>query len=50
MPPVGFKPTISAGEVPQTARPLGPANSYLLSVKINIIRWFLHGLEDQCWM
>ena len=25
MPPVGFEPTISAGERPQTARPLGPA-------------------------
>jgi len=25
MPPVGFEPTISPGERPQTARPLGPA-------------------------
>ena len=28
MPPVGFEPTISAGERPQTARPLGPALTY----------------------
>ena len=31
MPPVGFKPTVSAGELPQTARPPGPAKFTLLS-------------------
>ena len=30
MTPVGFEPTISAGERPQTARPLGPANELII--------------------
>jgi len=40
MPPVGFKPAISAGERPQTARPLGPAPSPYYKSKMADASWW----------
>jgi len=37
MPPVGFEPTISAGERPQTARSLGPALSVLGHPNVHVL-------------
>ena len=42
--PVGFEPTISAGERPQTARPLGPAYIPLPSLRLRSRR----GLNVPC--
>ena len=37
MPPLGIEPTISAGEPPQTARPLGPAlGTFTILININL--------------
>jgi len=35
--PVGFEPTISAGERPQTALPLGPAYEYAIFINLALI-------------
>ena len=47
MTPVGFEPTISAGEGPQPARPLGPAKYRTYAQKMKIILQPLKGLFSE---
>jgi len=50
MSPMGFEPTISAGERPQTARPLGPALSVVLLYVNKIIVTMIYYVFRPVWV